>query len=66
MNAKLCPENPLAITDISIEDGPTSGIMRMFFFCASATMSAPGSATAGHPASLITPIGFPSFIIGSR
>ena len=43
-----------------IEEGPTKGTTLKFLRCAIATTSAPGSATAGHPASEITPIGFPA------
>ena len=34
-----------------IDEGPTNGTTFKFFLWAIATISAPGSATAGHPAS---------------
>ena len=37
-----------------MEEGPTRGTTLKFFRCAIATTSAPGSATAGQPASEIT------------
>ena len=42
-------------------DGPTSGTTSIPFFCAIATISAPGSAIAGQPASEIIPMECPSF-----
>ena len=44
----------------SIDDGPTSGTTCIPFSCASLTTAAPGSATPGHPASLISPTLKPS------
>ncbi len=41
-------------------DGPTKGTTSTPFRCAAATRSAPGSATAGQPASLIMPMSNPS------
>ena len=42
-----------------MEDGPTRGTTFRFFRWAMATTSAPGSATAGHPASEMTPMDAP-------
>jgi hypothetical protein len=41
-------------------EGPTKGTTCIPFSCASLTITAPGSATPGHPASLIRPIFLPS------
>ena len=54
--AKLCPFNPEAITDKRIDEGPTKGTTGIFLRCAISTISAPGSATPGVPASEIIPI----------
>jgi hypothetical protein len=48
--------NPEAITERMMEEGPTSGTTFRFLRWAIATTSAPGSATAGQPASEITPM----------
>ena len=45
-------------------EGPTNGTTFMFFSCAIDTISAPGSAIAGQPASDIIPISL-LFFIGS-
>ena len=50
---------PDAITAKIMEDGPTKGMTRSPLRWAMATTSAPGSATAGQPASEITPTGIP-------
>ena len=50
---------PEAITESIIEEGPTNGTTFRFLRWAMATTSAPGSATAGQPASEITPIEAP-------
>ena len=42
-----------------IDDGPTMGTTWMPSSCARATSAAPGSATAGHPASEIKPTSLP-------
>jgi hypothetical protein len=47
------------MTDIIMEEGPTNGTTFRFLRWAMATTSAPGSATAGQPASEITPIDSP-------
>ena len=60
LKAKDCPFIPEAIIASRIEDGPTNGITLMFFWCASFTISAPGSATPGQPASDNKPIVLPS------
>ena len=50
---------PLAMSASRIELGPTSGQISNPFSCAAATNIWPGSATPGHPASLMMPIFFP-------
>jgi len=42
---------PELIIAINIDEGPTRGVTFIFFSCAIFTISAPGSATPGHPAS---------------
>ena len=44
----------------NIEDGPTRGTTLILFSCANFTISDPGSAIPGHPASEIKAISFPS------
>jgi hypothetical protein len=60
LNAKLWPFKPDAITASRIELGPTSGFTRTPRRCASRTRFAPGSATAGTPASDISPASWPA------
>jgi len=43
-----------------MEDGPTNGVTVIPFLCAIETISAPGSAMPGQPASEITPTFSPS------
>ena len=52
--------NPDPITERMIDEGPTKGTTFKSLRWAIATTSAPGSATAGHPASEITPIDSPA------
>ena len=51
---------PDAIKAINIEDGPTKGTTLIPFSCANFTIVAPGSATAGTPASDNKPTEIPS------
>ncbi len=60
-----CPLNPDAMSDIRMLEGPASGTVFSPSRCAMAATDAPGSATPGHPASLIMPTGCP-FLSGSR
>ena len=60
MKAKRCPFAPDAIRASRMLDGPIRGFTSKPSACASATSSAPGSATAGQPASLNSPISRPS------
>ena len=53
-NAKDCPFRPEAISASISDDGPTAGTTSMPCLCARATSCAPGSATAGNPASEIS------------
>lgn len=66
LKAKFCPLHPLAMSARRIDDGPTSGTTRMFCFWARATIVAPGSATAGQPASERMPMDFFCVTSGSR
>ena len=50
-----------AIIAKRIEEGPTRGTTCIPFSCASFTITAPGSATPGQPASLMTPTSSPAF-----
>ena len=60
LNAKFCPFAPEAISASNKLDGPTKGRTSKPCLCANATKFAPGSATAGQPASLTMPILRPS------
>ena len=53
------PFSPEAISDIIRDEGPTAGTTSIPWRCASATSWAPGSATAGRPASEISATSFP-------
>ena len=60
LKAKFWPFRPLAIKAKIIEEGPTNGTTLIFFSCAIRTISDPGSAMAGHPASDRIPTSCPS------
>ena len=59
-NANDCPSSPEDISASIRDDGPTNGITSIPCLWASATRVAPGSATAGSPASDISPTSLPS------
>ena len=51
---------PDAIKAKTMDDGPTRGMTFIFISCAKPTISEPGSAMAGHPASDNNPMDVPS------
>src|SRR3989304_2854895 len=48
---KFCPFKPDAISAKMTDEGPVNGITSIFFLCAISTITAPGSAIHGVPAS---------------
>ena len=56
LNAKDWPFSPLAISASKMEEGPTWGLTDQPALCAIRTAWAPGSATPGAPASVMTPM----------